>query len=367
MQPPKDIRFFLGANAPAGFYSLYDQLVNPYTDETLHIIKGGPGCGKSSFLKTITKGLTGAGLTVEQIHCSADPDSIDAIYIPALKTAYVDGTAPHIIEPNYMGVMEQYLNLGEFYDCDALRPLKPQVIERTHTYRTLYARAYECISAAHGVMGDISAHIVDEAVIAAVRKRTHGIIAREIGKRHVRCGNFDMLLPKITRRFLSALTHKGQVTHFDTVDTLAGRIYHLDNQLGLAHTMLSDLLEAATAAGLDCIVCPSPMNPKQLEHLFILPLDLAFLSSNHQLQYEGPSYRHIRLDAMANSERLKSYKARIRFSKKVFALLMDEAVHTLNEAKVLHDELEQLINPYVDFDGVYDLAEYHLQVLLEKL
>ena len=267
-----------------------------------------------------------------------------------------------------MGVMEQYLNLGEFYDCDALRPLKPRVMEMTHTYKTLYTRAYDCINAAHGVMGDISAHIVDENVIAAVKKRTRGIIAREIGKRHIgHNASANASVPKVTHRFLSAFTYKGQVARFDTVDALAGRIYHLDNQLGLAHTMLSDLLEAATAAGLDCIVCPSPMDPERLEHLFILPLDLAFLSSNHQIQYEGPSYRHIRLDAMANSERLKRCKARIRFSKKVFALLIDEAVRTLDEAKTLHDTLEQLINPHIDFDGVYDLAEYHLQLLLDKL
>jgi len=359
MHTPKEIHFFLGANAPAGFFSLYDQLVDPHTDETLYILKGGPGCGKSSFMKTIAKGLSDAGLTVEQIHCSADPDALDAIYIPALGMAYVDGTAPHIIEPTYMAVFDQYINLGELYDCDAMRPLKSQVIELTNAYKALYTRAYDCITAAHGVVRELSTQVVNESVIAAVRKRTKGIISREIGKR--KSGN-----AKITRRFLSALTPQGSIAHFDTVDTLAGRVYHLDNQFGLAHYMLTDLLEAATAAGLDCIACPSPLNPDRLEHLFILPLDLAFVSSNFQIQYAGAAYRHIRLDAMVDSERLTSQKARIRFSKKVFALLMDEAVRTLDEAKGLHDKLEQLMNPHVDFDGVYDLAEYHLQLLLEK-
>ena len=370
MHTHKDIHFFLGANAPAGFYSLYDQLVDPYTDETLHIIKGGPGCGKSSFLKTIAKGLTEAGLTVEQIHCSLDPDSLDGIYIPALGIGYADGTAPHILEPRYAGVMEQYLNLGEFYDCDALRPFKSQVIKLTHKYKNLYTRAYDCIMAASGVTREMSSHVADETVIAAVKKRTKGIIAREIGKKRTHPaerGGLGTPGPKITRRFLTALTHKGCVGRFDTVDALAGRVYHLDNHLGLAHYMLTDLLSAATKAGLDCVVCPSPMDPERLEHLFILPLDLAFVSSNYQIQYEGPAYRHIRLDAMADNERLKANKARIRFSKKVFTLLMDEAIRTLGEAKTLHDELEQIINPHVDFGGVYDLAEYHLQDLLKKV
>jgi len=261
-----------------------------------------------------------------------------------------------VIEPTYVAVMDQYLNLGEFYDTDALRPKKAEFIALTHAYKNLYVRAYDCIAAAHGVVREL--RVTDEAVIAAVKKRTKGIIAREIGRRR---GDGA----KITRRFLTALTHRGHIGCFDTIDALAGRVYHLDNQLGLAHYMLSDLLEAAEAAGLDCIACPSPMDPGQLEHLFLLPLDLAFVSSNYQIQYEGPAYRHIRLDAMADGERLKSHKARIRFSKKVFALLMEEAIHTLGEAKALHDELEQLMNPHVNFDGVYNLAEHHLKLLLK--
>jgi len=359
MQTQQDIRFFLGANSPAGFYSLYDELVDPYTDERLYIIKGGAGCGKSSFMRTIAEGLIGAGLRVEYIHCSADPEALDAIYIPALKTAYADGTAPHVMEPTYPAVLDQYINLGAFYDLEALAPHKGQVIVLTHAYKSLYARAYDCIAAACGVVREIGSLVADEAVIAALKKRTQGIIAREIGKRRKGEG-------KVTRRFLTALTHKGHIACFDTVEALGGRVYHLDNHLGLAHYMLNDLLEAAAVVGLDCIACPSPLYPERLDHLFIPLLDLAFISSNYQVQYAGPVYRHIRLDAMAEGERLRACKARIRFSKKVFALLMEEAVSTLGEAKALHDELEGLVNPHVDFAGVYALAERHVQMLLKK-
>ena len=96
MYTPKDTHFFLSANAPTGFYSLFDQLVDPYTDNALYILKGGPGSGKSTFLNIIAEGLSEAGLSVEYIHCSADPNSLDAIYIPALKIACADGTAPQV-------------------------------------------------------------------------------------------------------------------------------------------------------------------------------------------------------------------------------------------------------------------------------
>jgi len=357
MQTPKSTQFFLGANSPSGFYSLYNHLIDLQTDNTLYIIKGGPGCGKSSFMRKVADGIQDAGLDVEHIYCTADPDSLDAIYIPALKVAYVDGTAPHIIEPNYPGVMEEYLNLGEFYETEPLKEKKAEVMALTKTYKSLYQRAYHCIEAAGSVNSDASASMIDDKVIAAVKKRTRGIISREMSKQKNSTGI-------IRYRFLSALTHKGHISCFNTIETLAQRVYHLDNILGLAHYMLEDLVKAAEQAGLNAVLCPDPMNPEQFAHLIIPSLSLAFLSSNNQIQYEGESFRHIRLDAMVDANRLKSQKPRLRFAKKVSALLLDEAVSTLADAKLVHDELERLYNPYVDWGGVYDLAEEHLQRLL---
>ena len=50
----KPVYFFLGANSEEGFFSLYDQLLGGRLDD-LMILKGGPGCGKSTFLKTLDR------------------------------------------------------------------------------------------------------------------------------------------------------------------------------------------------------------------------------------------------------------------------------------------------------------------------
>ena len=54
------VHIFLGANSGEGFYSLYDQLLNARLDDLL-IIKGGPGCGKSSFMRAVAKELATVG------------------------------------------------------------------------------------------------------------------------------------------------------------------------------------------------------------------------------------------------------------------------------------------------------------------
>lgn len=89
------VTFFLGANAPSGFYSLYDELLPPERAQRIFLLKGGAGCGKSTLMGKVADALAGTGEDVEYIRCSGDPDSLDAVLFPHLGVAIVDATAPH--------------------------------------------------------------------------------------------------------------------------------------------------------------------------------------------------------------------------------------------------------------------------------
>jgi replication-associated recombination protein RarA len=56
----KPVYFFLGANSEEGFFSLYDQLLGGRLDD-LMILKGGPGCGKSTFMRRMGAAMERAG------------------------------------------------------------------------------------------------------------------------------------------------------------------------------------------------------------------------------------------------------------------------------------------------------------------
>mgnify|MGYP001150233811 CR=1 FL=1 len=92
-------QYFLGGNTPSGFYSLYHQLSDPARMRALYIIKGGPGSGKSTLMRRVERHVQAAGLETEQVLCSGDPDSLDAVMIPGLGAALVDGTAPQGVVP----------------------------------------------------------------------------------------------------------------------------------------------------------------------------------------------------------------------------------------------------------------------------
>lgn len=87
-------KMFPGGNTCRGFYSFYDHIIEP--DAThIFVIKGGPGVGKSTFMRKTGEELLTRGFDVEFHCCSSDNNSLDGIVVPAIKVALIDGTAPH--------------------------------------------------------------------------------------------------------------------------------------------------------------------------------------------------------------------------------------------------------------------------------
>lgn len=86
--------FFLGANSGDGFQSLFPRFAGDDTYD-LMILKGGPGVGKSTFLHLVGESMAAAGEPVEYLWCSGDPNSLDALALPRMGCALVDGTPPH--------------------------------------------------------------------------------------------------------------------------------------------------------------------------------------------------------------------------------------------------------------------------------
>ena len=199
-------------------------------------------------------------------------------------------------------------------------------------YKGCYQRAYRCLTAAAQIGEDMRAALITPAVEARLAKRTRGILAREVKKSGKEPG-------KAAQRFLGAITWKGALCNFETVDALCRRVYELSDSYGLGHVMLTHLAAGAMAAGYDVILCPSPMWPDRIEHLLIPALSLAFVTSTPALPYGRRPYRRLRLDAVPDAVRHQLNHPKLRFTRKVMAALEGEAVDGLARAKAAHDSL----------------------------
>lgn len=348
--------FFVGANSGTGFQSLFSQLTDPEDTYDFMILKGGPGVGKNTFMREIGKTMEQAGVDVEYLYCSGDPDSLDGVVIPQLRCAVADGTAPHVLEPRYPAAVDRYVDLGRFYDLAAAKAAAKEVKRQTGAYQDAYVRAYRHLRAARQVEEDMIAAAAKTFSAETLMRRTAGIARRELSARGYEAG-------KTTRRFLGSITHKGYVWRFDSVDTLCPRVYELVDSREQAGAALLRLHAAAAGNGWDTILCVSPEDPNRPEHLLIPGLGLGFVTSGPEMNYGKKPYRRVRLDEMAAPEG----KGKLRFQRRMVSLLREEAVGALREAKQHHDALEAVYNPYVDFDGVRALAALESGRLLSYL
>lgn len=347
--------YYLGANTPNGFYSLYDKYLRE--DDRLYIIKGSPGCGKSTFMKNLAKRMAGVVSEIELIHCSGDPDSLDGVYFPELHIAYVDGTSPHVIEPQYAGVRENYINFGESLDMDALWENVEAVKSVNRKYKQEYQNAYTAFFAASASMSGVLDELITDDVKEAVIKKAVRFGKKEIKKRKDE--------GSVKERFTDAVTCKGWVHRYDTIAALSDKIYLIDTNMGLNYLFTETLAKIAIENNWDVILCRDAFCPEKISHIILPQAGIAVVSRYGKV-FPDWNARTIRLDSIPSASSVKAHRDCIRSRRKIWDELVKDGIGHLKQAKAYHDELEMLYRPHADFRLTDSLLEKHIEILKER-
>ena len=312
-----DTVFFLAANSGRGFYSLYDGFPE-LRGVFLSIIKGGPGTGKSGFMRRISAAAKQSGLDTEEIICSGDPDSLDALYIPALGRAWMDGTAPHVREPKVFAADAGYEDLGRFCAHPLGKNDAALAREIGRDYKAVYAQAYRLLAAAAQ-----TTDCANETPLSCAGAEKISELIGEAGEPGF-----------IKRRFLRAVSCKGRVRLAGTLRELCPRAVMLSDE-GLEHA--ARLVEGN---GLSAVVCPQPLRPDKLDAVLLPERYLAFVSR----AWERESTESIEAECENQYAPLLDE-------------LLDAACAQLAKAKGMHDELERVYRPYMDFSALTEYTE----------
>ena len=134
---------------------------------------------------------------------------------------------------------------------------------------------------------------------------------------------------------------------------LCRRLYELCDNWGLAHPLLSCCWRRGPGQRDSTSSSPQPHGPgaaAPCAHPGAVP-GVRLQHLRPALPGQAGPYRRLRIDAMADQEQLRRNKGRLRFSRKMSAALVDEAVEAMAQAKAMHDTLEALYNPHVDLTG----------------
>lgn len=343
--------YFLGANTKDGFYSLYDGFP-PKGKAFLHIIKGGPGTGKSSFMRRIGQAAEAQGLDVEYVICSGDPDSLDGVYIPALASAWVDGTSPHVIEPVSFGLDSDYVNLGKFCHLPLEAETADYVNQITQDYKALYQRAYGYLKAAASLRAAALPPIFGQDDKKLIFKRIDGILDRFLGRSRLDGGGS-------CRRFYSAISCLGEYRLTEEISKLCKLIYQIDKGFGGADMALQRAAEGAIKRGAHIILCASPLDPSKLEAVLIPGCGLAFADAG----WDFEQAKHMRIDSLIPTKTQQELRPELREAARLEKQLLSLAYEKLSQAKALHDKLEAEYKPYMDFAALTKYTESEIKKL----
>ena len=139
--------YFPGNNTPEGFFSYYHNIQRQNEADKIWYIKGGPGTGKSTFMRRIGEAMLAEDKQVDFLHCSADSDSLDGILLREKRIAIVDGTRPHIMDPMNPGAVDSIIHLGEFWNEGEIRRNRLAIIGTTQRITAIYGVAYQYLAA----------------------------------------------------------------------------------------------------------------------------------------------------------------------------------------------------------------------------
>ena len=173
-----DKKLFAGANTPDGFIGFYNQLVDMYDLKKLYILKGGSGVGKSTFIKNFAAAFSDTDKTF--LLCSGDPNSLDGVILTDKNIGMIDGTAPHMVDPQYPGLVDEIINLGEHIIWDKVGGTRDEFHTLAEQKKQHYTLAFEHLKKAREVHYQIEAMYTDAVDFDAVNLKLDKILMQHI-------------------------------------------------------------------------------------------------------------------------------------------------------------------------------------------
>lgn len=355
--------YFPGNNTPLGFYSYYRYILSQKEASRIICLKGGPGTGKSTFMRRIGESFAARGESVDFLHCSADENSLDGIVVRERKLAVIDGTSPHITDPITPGAVDRIVDLAAYWNEESIAAAKEEIIALNEETSRWYRIAYNYLAAAKSVFRSLE-EIYAQALSASEIYRTIAdIVAREYGA-------YDISLApgRVKKFFASAITASGAVNYLTSLAAEMEKVYMINVPTGYAaNSLMSILAEGAIYRGFDIELFYCSMSPEEkVEHILIPELKTAFMTVNryHDVEpwelvsAEGREQEIAFLDMndYMDSMTLDSNRELLSALNDEYDILLNKAVRYLGKAKKTHLQVEEMYVPNMNFTQVSALA-----------
>lgn len=350
--------YFLGSSTAQGFRTTFDNVIK---DEGIftYILKGGAGTGKSSLMKKAANEFENYEHVI-RYHCSSDPDSLDAVVLTESGVAIVDGTAPHVFDPIIPGINQKIINLGDHWDNKKLIQNKDEIVDAIIANKSALDRAKRFTSALSNIFSD-TYQIGSDSMLY---KKTESFIGRFKKKILPKRGNGT---GKTKLLQLSALTRYGYMTFTETLEDYFDIYYLKDDYFAASDFILKAIASEASSRNIDVICCPCQLlNCESYEHLLLPEIGIAIVGSNPMTNIAPDNGKIINAARFYDKKTVAQKKIRLKLNKTTCENLCKETAVTLDNAKIIHDEIEKYYIEAMDFDKINEITETIFNEIKER-
>ena len=325
----KPTKYFAAANSYNGFVSLFDKHFDSRDFDRIYVLKGGPGTGKSSFMKKASSLFNDRNCIVDEIYCSSDPHSLDGVIAKKnnKRIAIIDGTAPHERDAVIPGAIDEIVNLGNGWDSKWLVAKKSKILEVNYEKSSAYKCGYSYLK-----MAGAADRFVYDAYSSIFQKIKAKNKAEE-------------LLSDITTSqdkkskclFISSFGRYGSYK-INENDCNLGRIVRVRGDDFSSTLFINTIREVARSRGLTFIDIKSPLEPSNSDGICFEEANVCFLKSDVG-----------EINSNEFLENDKMYSERTRRAKEIKKTALEEAERWFSIASELHFQLESIYGSAMDF------------------
>lgn len=338
--------FFASSNSAGGFHNDYPTLFGDGSDvDTLYVIKGGPGTGKSHFIKVVARYAEALGYAPVYYACSSDPYSMDGVKLTrhgSPTIGLLDGTSPHVFEPTLPGVREEILNLGEFWSSQKLKNHADIIQNLSQSKANAYRMAYNYLAAAgEGQVvaeGYLSPCIHKEKLQNLARRLTEDIPNGE--------------------KFVSYVGHLCGVgmsgfAYLDTYRGMAERVVEIETYYGIGYVLMEMIYAKLMAKKSRLYLSRHPIYTRYIDGIYLPDSGVAYLitSPHHPNIGNRTPDRVVSPARYSYPHSLKENRPYLRHAMQLVNALEEGAVQCLREAGRYHFELEKVYAAAMDFSA----------------
>ena len=325
---------FIGMNTRSGFRSVKNGIIDEKELKRTYIIKGGPGTGKSTLMRTVSDRFENDKIPVSRFLCSSDPDSLDAVLINN-SVLFIDGTAPHVKEMKYPGACSEAICLSNFWSRDKLSAFRDEIVELTDGKTELFSRVYRII------------HSINTLYLSAINDVGNCYLRKEseaAANRLTR--NITIPVKKASEYLVRSFGMKGAV-RLDTLEKHAETIIKLRDYYGTGYIFMEDLFKSLKEKGIGFLYSTEPMMEDKVTDIFVPEKNILFTTEDVE-----NAEKTINTERFIDIIKLRSCRGSVRLSVKCANELFKDAEALMKEIAIKHFRLEELYGAAMNFDAI---------------